>query len=184
LRSPDGESNISFSSFINNSASDSICVYFRGSQHRLSSCNIHRNSQTGTALGFVYCAGGAVVTIAKCSFKDNLCSEKFFHAATGSITLSECCYDLSTTSGVVHFGSVSAFEHTLAHLFLRQCLGQFHESESSELCGSRKSQICLIIPGFRFRFSVLVLGLCDPIQTLVGIRSPFFIFGHRQLRCS
>jgi hypothetical protein len=177
LWSPNGESNTTFWSFVNNSATNGICLSFIAAQHRLSSCNIHRSSQTSTEAAFVF-SDSVVVTFSECSFKENVCPGTFFYASSGSIALSGCCFDINTTEGDVILESVSPFERTLAHLFLGQCVAQFHESKSSEVCGSPSDQSHRGIGGFHFRFSVLVLCLCDPIQTLIGIQ--FFIFPHRQ----
>jgi hypothetical protein len=37
---------------VNHTATNSVCVHFCGTKHRLSSCNFHRNSQLSTSFGF------------------------------------------------------------------------------------------------------------------------------------
>jgi hypothetical protein len=183
-QSPNVESNTTFSSFLNNSATYSISLYFYGKKHTLRSCNIHRNSQGGTSYGLFYATSSAALTISKCSIKGNVCPGRHFYASSdSSITVSESCYDDASASGDVSLASVSPFEYTLVHLSLGLCDAQFLEvdlsaASASSLFGVSSGQKCILrrVPGSPVLVSVLVLCFCDPFQTFLTLRTSFLIF--------
>jgi hypothetical protein len=116
---------------------------------------------------------GAILNIASCSIKGNVCPAPHFYAESGSsITLSDCCYDNQSTFGSVIFGSVSPFEHPLMHLSLSECEAQSLATSAVDSL-FRTGKNCCAVPGFHFLASVLLLRLCDRFQSTISLRCPF-----------
>jgi hypothetical protein len=68
-------------------------------------------------------------------------------------------------------GSVSQFVNTLAHLALGNCQGEYSASEVKCLC--RTVPNYQIFRSFHVLLFVLLLCVCDPLQTLISLRTSF-----------
>jgi hypothetical protein len=128
---PFGDSNSitcssSYSSIVDNIASDCICIrfYTSGANSEIKSCNILRNTQGTLSSWGTFEVSGNLIIEDSCILQN---SANYIFCVYGTVTLSYCTTDRTTNSGslIIQNTVTKSFIHALNHISTRNCISEY-----------------------------------------------------------
>jgi hypothetical protein len=123
-------SSLSYSSFIDNSAFESVCIYFEvsGTEYEIKSCNILRNTQVSSSNGIVRTYGNTMIE--NSCILENSANCIFYQVNTNyRTTLSNCTVDSTSNNGYLTIRNTvsKSFILALNHMSTQNCHSE-HDS--------------------------------------------------------
>jgi hypothetical protein len=116
-----------YSSFVDNNATEYICLYFLtgNAKYEIKYCNILRNTQVSNTRGIIYTNGN--LTIEDSCILENKANYIFYASSPYIITLSNCTVDsLSNSNGLMIQSIITkSFIHALNHMSTQNCHAEY-----------------------------------------------------------
>jgi hypothetical protein len=143
--SPNAEEVTAYSAFVNGTSTTSICLDFYSGTFEVRSSLVLNNTQQSSSAGLICGEAGAVVALLSCIIRGNSSPRYIFDAMSGSLTVIDCCYDVSTRSGAVTLGSSSVCVTVIPLQLLSAglCSGSGGEAADSVATQKSKGASCL-----------------------------------------
>jgi hypothetical protein len=120
-------SSMSHSSFVNNTSSESICIYFHrtDSNHEMKCCNILRNIMYTDSNGLIYSNTNSMIKDS--CILENTATPIFYIPSSYTITLSNCTVDKTTNNGYLTTQNTitKSFIHGLNHISTQNCNAEY-----------------------------------------------------------
>jgi hypothetical protein len=119
---------ISYSTFSDNIATDSICIelYTSGAKYEFKSCNVLRNTQGNFGSNGAFLTNGNVLIEDSCIL-ENIGTYIFSADYSYTITFTNCTVDKTTRSGslIIQNTVTKSFIHALNHMSTRNCHSEY-----------------------------------------------------------
>jgi hypothetical protein len=120
---------ISYSSIVNNTASNYMCIYLydTASSHCIDTCNIINNKQTSSSIGIIYAVANLLIKDS-CILGNYIENTVFYEGSSScKITISNCTFDNNKSYGSVIFTKMieNAFINALSHIATQSCDSYF-----------------------------------------------------------
>jgi hypothetical protein len=121
-------SSMSYSSFVNNTSSESSCIYFHrgGTNHEMKCCNILRNTQCTSTYGLLLTETNLMIEDS-CILENTATYIFYFYYSSYSITLSNCTVDKTTNNQnlIIRKTVTKSFIHGLNHMSTQNCHSEY-----------------------------------------------------------
>jgi hypothetical protein len=118
---------LSFSSIIDNSATNCICIYFAvtGAKYEIKSCNILRNTQVSSSYGAIHTRGNLMIEDS--CILENSATNIFYAYSSYIITLSNCTVDKTSNCGslIIQNTVTKSFILGLNHMSTQNCHSEY-----------------------------------------------------------
>jgi hypothetical protein len=121
-------SSMSYSSFVNNTSSESICICFYrvDPNDEIKCCNILRNIQGTSTYGLIYSDANTVIKDS-CILENTATYIFYLPSSSYSITLSNCTFDKTTNNWnlIIQNTVTKSFIHGLNHISTQNCNAEY-----------------------------------------------------------